>query len=71
MAFFNTLFFMSALVICFWNAEVIQTWSASLGTVNPLIFIILSIGINAIVEWCATTVVGGSVGLALSKIRKN
>lgn len=70
MAFFNTLFFMSALVICFWNAEVIQTWSASLGAVNPLIFILLSIGINAVVEWVATTVVGGSVGLALSKIRK-
>ena len=71
MAFFNTALFMSVLVLCFWNAEVIKTWSESLGTFNPLIFIILSIGVNAVVEWIATTVAGGSVGLALSKIRKN
>ncbi len=67
MGFFNTVFFMSVLVICYWNAEVVQAWSQSLGALNPITFIVLSISLNAIVEWVSCTVVGGVVGLALSK----
>ncbi len=66
MGFFNTAFFMAMLVICFWNAEVVQAWSQSLGALNPITFILLSIGVNAVVEWVSCTVVGGVVGLALS-----
>ena len=67
MAFLNTAFFMTVLVLCFWNAPVVQTWSQSLGVLNPLVFILASVSVNAVIEWAATAVIGGSVGLALSK----
>jgi len=67
MAFFNTAFFMTILVVCFWNAPVVQNWSQSLGVLNPLVFILASVSVNAVIEWAATAVIGGSVGLALSK----
>ncbi len=69
MAVFNTVFFMSMLVLCFWKAPVVQSWSEGLGAFNPLIFILASIGLNAVIEWIATAVVGGSIALALSHIR--
>lgn len=69
MAFLNTLFFMSMLVLCFWNADAVQTWSKSLGAFNPLVFILASVTVNAVIEWISTTVIGGSVGLALKKVR--
>lgn len=67
MAFLNTAFFMSVLVLCFWNAPVVKEWSTSLGAFNPLIFILASVTVNAAVEWIATTVAGGSVSLAVSR----
>jgi uncharacterized membrane protein len=67
MAFLNTVFFMTVLVLCFWNAPAVQTWSQSLNAFNPLIFILASVSVNAAVEWISTAAVGGSVGLALSK----
>lgn len=69
MAFFNTLFFMLTLVLCFWDAPAVQQWSTALHAFNPLIFMIASVGINAIVEWAGTTVVGGTIEIALNKIR--
>ena len=65
MAFFNTAFFMGMLTLCFWNAPAVKDWSASLNAFNPLIFILASVGINAVVEWIATTVIGGSISVAL------
>lgn len=67
MAFFNTLFFMTLLVLFFWNVPAIQEWSASLGALHPLAFILASVTVNAVVEWVSTTIVTGAVGLALSK----
>lgn len=46
----NTVFFMSTLVLYFWNAEIIQSFAAQLGTANPIIFIFLFTGINGLVE---------------------
>lgn len=71
MAFLNTAFFMGVLVLFFWNAEVVQSWAQSIGAKAPVIFILLSVTVNAVVEWISTTIIAGSVGLALNKALKN
>lgn len=68
MAFFNTALFMPALVAFFWNADVVQGWAESLGTTKPFAFILASITLNAVIEWVSTTVIAGSVGIALGKV---
>ena len=65
-AFFNTLFFMSLLVILFGNTEYIQNQMAGRGVIA---YIIASVGINAVVEMIVAAVVTGAVGTALRKAR--
>ena len=50
MPILNTLFFMSVLVICFYNTEYIQGFVTALNAVNPAHFVILFVGINGLVE---------------------
>ena len=65
-AFFNTLFFMSSLVLLFGSTEYIQGLMAGRGVIA---FIIASVGINAVVEMIVAAVVTGAVGAALKKAR--
>lgn len=65
-AFFNTLFFMSLLVLLFGQTDYMQ----SLMTGRSVIaFIIASVGINAVVEMAVAALVTGAVGVALKKAR--
>ena len=64
--FFNTLFFMSLLVILFGQTEYMQNSMAGRGI---LTYIIASVGINAVVEMAVAAVVTGAVGTALRKAR--
>ena len=65
-AFFNTLFFMSLLVIFFgWTYE-LRDGVASKGA---LMYIITSVGINAVVEMAVASLVTGAAGVALKKAR--
>ena len=61
-AFLNTLFFMSALVLLFGNTEYVQ---GLMDGRNVIAFIIGFVGVNAVVEMVASTVVVGLVGVAL------
>ena len=63
-AFFNTLFFMSLLVLLFVSTEYLQNLMAGRGV---LTFIIASVGINAVVEMIVAAVVTAAVGIALKK----
>ena len=63
-AFFNTLFFMSLLVLLFGSTEYLQNLMAGRGV---LTFIIASVGINAVVEMIVAAVVTAAVGIALKK----
>ena len=65
-AFLNTLFFMSALVILFGNTEYVQ---GLIGGKNVILWICAFVGINAVCEMVAATVVTGVVGAALHKAR--
>lgn len=65
-AFFNTVFFMSALVLLFGNTEYLQEL---MGGKNVIVFICGFVGINAVFEMISSTIITGAVGLALYKAR--
>lgn len=63
-ALFNTALFMSALVLLFGNTPYIQEL---IGGQNIFVFICTFVGINAVCEMIASTVITGAVGYALFK----
>ena len=65
-AFFNTLCFMSLLVLFFGTSEKL---AGSIAEKGVLMYIISSVGINAVVEMAVAAVVTGAVGTALRKAR--
>ena len=65
-AFFNTLFFMTLLVLFFGSTEKLAGPIAEKGV---LMYIITSVGINAVVEMAAAALVTGAAGVALKKAR--
>ncbi len=60
----NTVLFMSALVLLFGNTEYVQSL---MGGKNVVVFICSFVGINAVVEMFATSLIVGVVGKVLSK----
>ena len=65
-AFFNTVFFMSLLVLFFGSTDKLAGPIAEKGV---LMYIITSVGINAVVELAVAAVVTGAAGVALKKAR--
>ena len=65
-AFFNTLFFMTLLVLFFGNTEKLAGPIAEKGV---LMYIITSVGINAVVEMAVAALVTGAACAALKKAR--
>lgn len=63
-AFLNTVFFMVALVLLYGNTEYVQ---GLIGGKNIIVFICTFVGINAVCEMLASTVITGAVGAALHK----
>ncbi len=63
-AFLNTLFFMTALLVLFGGTEYVQGLVAGR---NLLVFVCAFVGINAVAEMAAATVLTGAVGAALGK----
>lgn len=61
-ALLNTLFFMTALCLCFYHTEYIQGFASALGAGNVLLFIVLFVGVQGLVEAALCTVVGAGVG---------
>lgn len=66
-ALFNTLFFMAALVLLFGQTDYLQELIAGR---NILVFICTFVGVNALVELLASTVVVGAVCKALEKLKR-
>ena len=63
-AFLNTVFFMTALVLLFGNTEYMQEL---IGGRNIIVFVCAFVGVNAVCEMVASTIVTGAVGYALGK----
>ncbi len=65
-AFLNTVFFMTALVVLFGRTDYIQ---GLVGGRNIIVFMCAFVGINAVVEMIASTVITGFVGAGLYRAR--
>ena len=65
-AFLNTAFFMGTLVLLFGQTEYLQ---GLIGGRNILLFICTFVGVNAVVEMAACTLVTGAIGSALYQAR--
>ena len=65
-AFLNTLLFMSSLVLLFGNTEYVQ---GLIGGRNIIVFICAFVGLNAVVEMIASTLITGSITTALYKAK--
>ena len=63
-AFLNTLFFMTSLVLLFGNTDYVK---GLIGGRNIIVFICAFVGINAVFEMIASTLITGAVGTALKK----
>lgn len=61
----NTLFFMGSLVLFFYNTDYIQGIASGLGAANPLLFVVLFVGLQGAIEAAACTILGSAVSRAL------
>lgn len=66
-AFLNTVFFMSVLLLFFWNTEFIQGINETLGGLNPILFVGAFVGVNGMLEMPASCIVGGVVSKAVNR----
>ena len=69
--FMNTLFFMTCIVVFFYNTEYIQGIVSALGAANPLLFVLAFVGVNGLVEALLCFVVGSAITRALMAALKN
>lgn len=69
-ALLNTLFFMLALILCYWNTDFIQGIAESLGKTSILPFIIAFVGINGLVEAICCFIIAAAISRALDKFIK-
>ena len=61
----NTVFFMGGLVLFFYRTEFLQGYVTALGAANPLVFVLLFVGVQGAVEAAAGFVVSGILSRAV------
>lgn len=66
----NTILFMSALVLFFYNTEYIQGFVSMMGTSNVFAFVIAFVGVNGLIEAGVNFVAGGAISKALDIFAK-
>ncbi len=66
----NTLFFMGYLVLAFYHCDYVQNLVSLKGAANPLMFVILLVGVQSVAEFLVSGILGGIVARAVSKYLK-
>jgi len=66
----NTLFFMGYIVLVFYRTDYIQALVSKLGAANPLMFVVLLVGVQGLIEAGACGVLGGILGKTLDSVLK-
>ena len=66
----NTLFFMGYIVLAFYQTEYIQGLVAGSGAANPVMFVVLLVGVQGVVEAVVCSVAGTAVAAGLIKALK-
>jgi len=57
----NTILFMGFIVLFFYHTEFVRNLAAKKGAVNPLMFVVLVVGVQGLIEWATGLVIGGAV----------
>ena len=65
--FLNTLFFMGYICLFLYHTERVQSIAETLGAANPIMFVVLLVGIQGMVEAVVCCLVAGSVAKAVAK----
>ena len=66
----NTVFFMGFLVLFFYNCDYVQNLAQTLGATNSFMFIVLLVGVQAVIEWLICGVVASAVTVPVRKYLK-
>ena len=66
----NTLFFMSCIVLFFYHTDYVQGFVETLHAANPVMFVVLFVGINGVVEILACGLIGTAVSKALLRMKR-
>ena len=66
----NTVLFMGYILLFFYQTDFVQKTAAKIGAVNPLMFVVLLVGVQGLVEWLTGCVVGGGVAKAVAHALK-
>ena len=66
----NTLFFMGYIVLVFYRCDYVQGLVSKLVATNPLMFVVLLVGIQGLAEAGACGVLGGLLGKTLDSVLK-
>ena len=66
----NTLFFMGYIVLVFYPSDYVQALVTKLGAANPVMFVVLLVGVQGLVEAAACGILGGILGKTLDKVLK-
>lgn len=62
---FNTIFFMTSLLIFYYNTPVVQDLATSMKVFNPVAFAFVFVGMNAVIEAVACFVIGTAITKAV------
>jgi uncharacterized membrane protein len=62
----NTVFFMSSLVLFFYQTDYIQGFVQTLGVKNPLMFVVAFVGVQGLIEAAACFVIASAVSRTLA-----
>ena len=66
----NTLFFMGYIVLAFYNCDYVQNLVSAKGAANPLMFVVLLVGVQGVAEFLVSGILGGIVARAVHKFLK-
>ena len=62
----NTILFMGYIVLFFYKTEFVQNLVTKLGAINPIMFVVLLVGMQGMIEWFTGCIVGGTVAKAVA-----
>lgn len=69
-AVLNTVFFMGALVLLFYDLPYVQELAQGMGATNVLMFVVMFVGVQAVIEWVICCLVSGAVTVPVRKYLK-
>lgn len=67
---FNTIFFMSTMMLFYYNTPIVQAMQDTLGVGNPLALIAAIVGVNGVIEAVTCFIVGSAITKALQVVLK-